>query len=306
MITELENIVTRTVHGRLHRFPIETYKHIVTIRFPAMFNVLYCRDDLNNLYRMRLPCHKRFLDKAAWRQFADVLSTFACGSRQPNICSTAVHARHNIFYLFLSARRCSIIPADTQKWQACQCDWMSWGRVRFSLLACDIYPVRDIRFLFGLAYCWLAGAGLHHHHMFSLVRRIIIVTRLEIEIKALSLCLCCWNKPHADGMLQILTSGEEEESGTCVAWDALSTRLLISHLNVYSDANNRSPKDRQSSNAPPLSPQHNELETVYTYVAKRERQNNPPKNHWDRSDETPGVDEKAVEAHSRTVLASLK
>jgi hypothetical protein len=159
MITELENIVTRTVHGRLHRFPIETYKHIVA-RFPAMFNVLYCSDDLNNLDRMRLPCHKRFLDKAAWRQFADVLSTFACGSRQPNICSTAVHARHNIFYLFLSARRCSIIPADTQKWQACQCDWMSWGRVRFSLLACDIYPVRDkIPFGLGLLLAgWLARA----------------------------------------------------------------------------------------------------------------------------------------------------
>lgn len=156
---------------------------------------------------------------------------------------------------------------------------MSWGRVRFSLLACVIYILCGIRFLLGLAYCWLAGwRGLAPPpHVFSRPPYYYCNSARNRNKGSVALSLLLEHKPHADGMLQILTSGEEEESGTCVAWDALSTRLLISHLNVYSDANNRSPKDRQSSAAPPLSPQHNEVETVHTYVAKRERQNNPPK-----------------------------
>lgn len=256
-----------------------------------MFNVLYCRDDLNNLYRMRLPCHKRFLDKAPWRQFADVPCDIRVREQTTKYLQQDIAHAHLYFICFsllvVAAAVPSFLPIQKSDGHVSVTECLE---VEFDSVCWRVIPiscVRDkIHFWLGL-YCWLAGASLHHHHM-SRPPYIIIVTRLEIEIKALSLLLLeqtarRWNASDSDIGRRRRRRRVRNVCGVRCAQHAVTDIPLECVQRCEQSIGERSPIVRCST---PLSPQHNEVETCihrHTWPNGRDK-TTPPKNHWDRSE----------------------
>lgn len=133
-----------------------------------MFNVLDCRDDLNNLFRMRLPCHKRFLDKAPWRQFADVPCDIRVREQTTKYLQQDIAHAHLYFICFsllVVAAVPSFLPIHKSDGHVSVTECLEVDSVCWRVI--PISCVRDkIHFWLGL-YCWLAGAGLHHHQHMS-------------------------------------------------------------------------------------------------------------------------------------------